>query len=344
LGYSGAQYVNRTDTMFQMFGTTGVSVFIADGDDGSPSYNCPIVSATTQCAQFIATSGGNTCVYPALSQRQNQPGCGPIFSNANYGAGLQKFFKQNPRCQLSVGFNQMQSSCTCDKIKPVTFNGITFSGYSFNLSYHVPFAPIWPGSSPYVTSVSATWFNTTDGVNFDEVLSDGSLGAPFTTGGGFSYFQNQPSYQNEAVQNWLAAAGDRAPPAEVYNSGKRGYPDIAFNGNNFDVYEDATGHGGIGGTSASSPASAGLFNMFNDALLAKGKTPLGFLNPLLYKMAKEQPSTFNDLTFGSNKCDFSTCCKWGYEATPGWDPASGLGTPNFGEILKYVLKLKGVSN
>lgn len=25
------------------------------------------------------------------------------------------------------------------------------------------------------------------------------------------------------------------------------YPDISFNGNNFDVYEDANDHGGIGG-------------------------------------------------------------------------------------------------
>jgi len=98
----------------------------------------------------------------------------------------------------------------------------------------------------------------------------------------------------------------------------------------------------VGGTSASSPASAGLFNLINDVLMGFGKTPLGFLNPLLYKMAKAQPSTFNDITSGDNKCDGYLCCKYGYVAEEGWDPVSGLGSPNFGEILKFVLKLKGL--
>lgn len=54
----------------------------------------------------------------------------------------------------------------------------------------------------------------------------------------------------------------------------------------------------IGGTSASSPAFAGIVALLNDARLAKKLPPLGFLNPLLY--SKDVAQTFNDITSGHN--------------------------------------------
>ena len=37
-----------------------------------------------------------------------------------------------------------------------------------------------------------------------------------------------------------------------------------------------------------------------DAHLALTGKPMGFLNPLLYQMAQDDPSTFNDITSGNN--------------------------------------------
>ena len=63
---------------------------------------------------------------------------------------------------------------------------------------------------------------------------------------------------------------------------------------------------------------------------------LGFLNPLLYDMAEKSPSTFHDITVGNN----NWYCQFGFKAQKGWDPVSGLGSPNFAEIYKYIKRVK----
>merc|ERR1712048_1286998 len=132
--------------------------------------------------------------------------------------------------------------------------------------------------------------------------------------------------------------------------GKRGYPDITLNGHNYQVLyssQDDTiscpcKQGGVDGTSASSPASAGLFSLINGHLLAAGKTQLGFLNPLLYAAHKADPSIFNDITIGDNKCTRDFCMQYGYEAGEGWDPVGGLGSIDYTKLKNYILSLKGV--
>ena len=68
--------------------------------------------------------------------------------------------------------------------------------------------------------------------------------------------------------------------------------------------------------------------------MSKGKPKLGFVNPVLYKMA----STFKDITVGNNWCTEMQCCNssFGYEAAKGWDPVTGLGTPNFGKMAEWL--------
>ena len=57
------------------------------------------------------------------------------------------------------------------------------------------------------------------------------------------------------------------------------------------------------------------FVLQNDARIAAGKSPLGFLNPFLY----QNPSIFNDVTSGNNP----GCSTKGFEASAGWDPVTG---------------------
>ena len=67
---------------------------------------------------------------------------------------------------------------------------------------------------------------------------------------------------------------------------------------------------------------------------------LGFVNPLFYTMRREMPSTFNDISEGDSACTEMTCCNnrnFGFLPAKGaWDPLSGVGTPNVGEIKKYL--------
>jgi tripeptidyl-peptidase-1 len=136
------------------------------------------------------------------------------------------------------------------------------------------------------------------------------------------------------------------PPSSTYDATKRGYPDVTLNGHNHQVFYKDHGNismGGVDGTSASSPAFAGIVSLLNGALLNAGSTPLGFLNPLLYKMSQEKLSAFKDVTFGDNKCTRNFCMIYGFNATTGWDPVAGLGSINYTAMKEYVLAQKGVT-
>merc|ERR1712070_450450 len=90
----------------------------------------------------------------------------------------------------------------------------------------------------------------------------------------------------------------------------------------------------VGGTSASSPAFAGLISLINEARLNAGKPAMGFLNPFLYK----NEDAFTDVTVGSDKIGRGgQQLPYGYECAPGWDPVTGLGTPLFDKLMKLAM-------
>jgi len=55
----------------------------------------------------------------------------------------------------------------------------------------------------------------------------------------------------------------------------------------------------LDGTSASAPIFAGVVTLLNDARLNAGKSPLGFLNPMLYKAKSFDASAFYGSLFNS---------------------------------------------
>ena len=74
---------------------------------------------------------------------------------------------------------------------------------------------------------------------------------------------------------------------------------------------------------------AAVVSLLNDARIAAGLSTLGFLNPWLYAKGLEG---LNDIIGGNNP----GCGTDGFEAVEGWDPVTGLGTPNFG-LLKHLV-------
>ena len=147
-----------------------------------------------------------------------------------------------------------------------------------------------------------------------------------------------------AKPSWQSGPG---VPAD----GVRDIPDVslfASNGANLSAYaicayegECAAGSGNnaeillVGGTSASSPAMAGIMALINQKYGRQGQA-----NYTLYPLAQQKPAAFHDITIGSN----SFPCIWGYSnevcvqewngfegtpqypAGPGYDQASGLGS------------------
>ncbi|OCH91087.1 subtilisin-like protein [Obba rivulosa] len=191
------------------------------------------------------------------------------------------------------------------------------------------FMPGFPAECPYVTGVGATQVNPGAKVTDPESACEQGI----FSGGGWSNVFAMPDYQKEAVQTYL----EKYPPpypADIWNSTgqSRAFPDIAVNGANYLIVVQGKVFR-VSGTSASSPVLAAILSAVNDARLAVGKSPIGFINPTIYSAAFE--GVLNDITNGSNP----GCGTNGFAAQPGWDPVTGLGTPNFPKMLSRWLEL-----
>ncbi|KAH8832840.1 peptidase S8/S53 domain-containing protein [Flagelloscypha sp. PMI_526] len=178
----------------------------------------------------------------------------------------------------------------------------------------VLFQPAFPASCPWVTAVGGTSkTNPETAVSF--------------TGGGFSRYFATPDYQKTVVDSYVTSLGTKYNG--LYNKTGRAYPDIAAQGSGFQVVIGGR-TSSVGGTSASSPTVAAVFSLLNDVRLASGKTSLGFINPWLYS---NLTSGLNDITSGSNP----GCSTSGFSAAKGWDPTTGLGTPDFAKLKTLVV-------
>jgi len=211
--------------------------------------------------------------------------------------------------------------------------------------------PPYPGASPFVTAVGATQITDASGKADLPNPPPGCAGqscasagtetavsydqAAFASGGGFSVVADRPTYQTDAVAAYLAS-GVKLPPATYYNTNGRGFPDVAALGSAILIFDGEIDT--VGGTSASCPMVAGIIALLNDYAITKTGKPLGFLNPLLYKMGAAHPTAFTDITVGDNICTEGGCsaaCK-GFVCAKGWDPVTGWGTPVYSEMLAYI--------
>eukprot|EP01027_Heterolobosea_sp_BB2_P012661 GEZU01018326.1.p1 GENE.GEZU01018326.1~~GEZU01018326.1.p1 ORF type:complete len:279 (+),score=83.56 GEZU01018326.1:1047-1883(+) len=187
------------------------------------------------------------------------------------------------------------------------------------------FHAAYPATSPHVTSVGATQF-LNDAVGPEKAVTE------FSSGGGFSYFYPRPDYQNASVAQYLSSTP--LPDTKYFNQNGRGTPDVSAHGVGFKVVT----HGftqPVAGTSAAAPTFAAIVSLLNDLRLQAGKPTLGFLNYFIYQTAASNPEAFNDITVGSNP---DGCCK-GFSCAAGWDPVTGVGTPNYAVLAQIVQQL-----
>jgi len=213
--------------------------------------------------------------------------------------------------------------------------------------------PLFPAASPWVLSVGATvtapgdktlpgnWpqpiCNSTGkdkctcNTQGNEVMCGSDTYGYFDSGGGFSVDALQPVWQAQAVNTYLASSAKK-PCDACFNAAGRGYPDVAALGGNIGVYDGSVSL--IGGTSASCPIVGGMISTLNAIRLKAGKTTLGYVNPMLYQAALDCPKCFTDITgSGTNS---GGCPDMGFEVTTGWDPTTGLGSVNFGNLRDYI--------
>jgi subtilase family serine protease len=206
----------------------------------------------------------------------------------------------------------------------------------------------WPASDPLVTGVGGTYLCTDPTSTTARVVD--SVDPPsrcranpgvaevgwIASGGGFSHVFSRPSYQDVLPAGSTAIGAARGVPdialqasattgALVYTS----LPPDGNGGLNCGSAPCSTGWYDIGGTSLSCPQWAGLVAIA--AQLNGGG--LGQINPALYRLAAnpaQYAGDFYDVTVGNNQADPSVP---GYAASPGWDPVTGLGTPNAARLV-----------
>jgi subtilase family serine protease len=191
----------------------------------------------------------------------------------------------------------------------------------------------FPNDSPWVTSVGGTVLDPTTTGGYTDIAWGGLGPYPEVgSGGGFSAFYSQPSYQQSL-------------PASIQSlaSGKRGLPDVAS------AAAIETGLGGIfgggpfvtNGTSAGGPLWSGLMAIANQM----AGHPLGYINPALYQIAAsgKYAQDFRDVTQGNNSVydENGELIVQGYNAGPGWDAVTGLGVPIADHLLPDLIAAAG---
>ena len=232
--------------------------------------------------------------------------------------------------------------------------------------------PLYPASSPWVTAVGGTmglpyYFGTIP-----------SCGASPTCSTGLVNFLNTPScqlntatptatarctpvgYGDEQVWNEPAfdVASGGAPSAffgvPPYQRGlaltARTTPDVSFNaaGDGGVFIYWSLGGAGPGfydafGTSQGSPCWAGIAALADQLAALEHRGSIGFINPALYEIGNSPGlyhRDFHDITVGDNIVAGSPD-NVGYNAGPGWDGATGWGTPDVANLVPDLVALSG---
>jgi subtilase family serine protease len=210
------------------------------------------------------------------------------------------------------------------------------TNYELDGVNYYPFPVVaWPASDPLVTGVGGTAVHLDANGNRtqpDNVWNDPALPlfgtSPPTAGtGGLSSVFSRPFYQDSVA----------------YRVGRqRGVPDVSLNAacsTAVNVYLSVppipAGWYQICGTSEASPLFSGIVAIADQA----AHRDLGLLNTRLYALGDRFHSGIVDITRGNNTVTFvqpstqQTITVPGYNAVPGYDLASGLGTPDGARLV-----------
>ncbi|KAL1654284.1 hypothetical protein SLS61_003289 [Didymella pomorum] len=284
-----------------------------DPNDAPGAYTGPLQCGGAPVSNVISVSYGQ--IEGALPQFYQERQCREWMKLALQGVSV--IFASGDSGVANRYNSGYNNSCLNSEYGYVDENGTRFS-------------PSFPANCPYITSVGATTLLNSSIYGGEKAVASPNGPLSYYSGGGFSSVFPRPSYQDKAVKNYLKKYSPKGYNESIFNSSGRAYPDVSALGLKLaTVWLDKTY--GIGGTSASAPIFASIINLLNEERLEKGKKPIGFLNQIIYK----HPEMFNDVTVGGNP----GCGTDGFPASPGWDPVTGQGTPDYNKMRKVFLDL-----
>jgi subtilase family serine protease len=178
-----------------------------------------------------------------------------------------------------------------------------------------------PASDPLVLAAGGTSINgnLSAGFYISETVWNGQAGLVLTSGasgGGFSHLYIRPAYQ-DGVQG--ISTGRGVPDVAGEADRATGWAFVFTGGSQRWIMASS-------GTSASASLWGGLVALADQ----EARHDLGLVNPAIYRIARSSlyHQAFHDITTGSNIVNTPPVGLGGYQAGPGWDPATGWGTPD----------------
>lgn len=203
-----------------------------------------------------------------------------------------------------------------------------------------------PATDPLVTAVGGTELhaarycltvlgcnpaaNPAPGTYEGEIVWNESSTGFGAGGGGFSVLYDEPSYQQ----------------GTIHGGKQRGEPDVSYNAAALDggvlTYLNVPGEPVsfylVGGTSAGSPQWAAMLAIAGQ----KAGYDLGFINKAAYHIGQAQShysASFFDVTIGNNSFFIAPGVTVpGFNAGPGWDATTGLGSPVADQLVNYLIQ------
>jgi subtilase family serine protease len=296
--------LNKFSTQFGLPTTTsGAFTFTKAFAQGSASGNAgwgQEISLDVEWAHAVAPNANILLVETASNSFGNL--FGGVDYAVNHGAHV---------VSMSWGANDFSGESTYDSHFNVA--GVTFLASAGDSGGVVNY----PAASPFVVSVGGTHLPLDSSGNLTGAETAWTGG-----GGGASRYEAEPGFQT----GFGISLGGRGTPDVSYNADP--YTGVAV----YDSYAYAGQSGWLvfGGTSAGAPQWAGLIALANQSRT----TPLASSNLTtspVYTAATGAvyATNYRDITSGSN----------GYPAGPGYDLATGLGSPLAKNLVPYLASL-----
>ncbi|KAI9046921.1 hypothetical protein LZ554_008999 [Drepanopeziza brunnea f. sp. 'monogermtubi'] len=342
-----------------------VTLYQTDDDIYEPQE----VATTNLFNTFLDALDGSYCNYTSDGITGDSPSIDPIYPHKVPGGynGTRQCGVYKPAKVISASYGQAEADLPapyvrrqCNEFMKLGLQGVSilFASGDYGVASfpgdgsesgclgpnELIFNPQYPSGCPYVTSVGGSQIRTNGTVYDPEVVMLDDLGGDavnFSSAGGFSNYFSRPTYQDGHVQTYFHRAHLTYPyysalntnvqnTTGIYNRRGRAYPDVSANGARFPAYIDGALYH-FYGASLSSPLFASVLTLLNQERARVGKGPIGFVNPVLYR----NDHVMNDVTEGTNL----GCGSQGFKAVEGWDPATGLGTPNYPKMKALFLSL-----
>lgn len=317
--YDALQFENTLDVEWAHALAPGANITLVIGENGggSPAENCVHRSIPNDVTYALDHHLGNI-----ISISYGGSELGDVSeSAAEHAADRQYYLNEHTVFERAASMGVTVLASTGDE-GATNSNDLTKTE-----SYWSQPNVAWPASDPDVLAVGGTILALESdgavGTYGDEVVWNEPNYA--ATGGGLSQVFPEPDYQQTV-------------PDQSLFQGRRGVPDVAFPAEDAVLYESFEpgylrnanaqwSHWDLaGGTSLSAPCWAGLMAIADQM---RG-SPLGLIQPFLYHLRGQG---FHDIIYGDN----SFGGVQGYPAQPGYDLASGLGTPIADQLVPALL-------